>query len=78
VTGIFYLSHRVQTGSGAHPPSYTMALTPEVKTPVRVADHSPPSSPEVKNAWSYTSTPPTRLHGVVFNEARDKSSWRGA
>jgi hypothetical protein len=24
---------------------------------VREADHSPPSSAEVKNAWSYTSTP---------------------
>jgi len=23
----------------------------------READHSPPSSAEVKNAWSYTSTP---------------------
>jgi hypothetical protein len=29
------------------------------------ADHSPPSSAEVKNARSYTSTPPVRLHGVV-------------
>jgi hypothetical protein len=25
--------------------------------PGREADHSPPSSAEVKNAWSYTSTP---------------------
>jgi hypothetical protein len=24
---------------------------------VREVDHSPPSSAEVKNAWSYTSTP---------------------
>jgi hypothetical protein len=28
-----------------------------VKRPVREADHSSPSSTEVKNAWSYTSTP---------------------
>jgi hypothetical protein len=28
-----------------------------VKRPGREADHSPPSSAEVKNAWSYTSTP---------------------
>jgi len=28
-----------------------------VKWPVREADHSPPSSAEVNNAWSYTSTP---------------------
>jgi hypothetical protein len=30
---------------------------PGVKRPEREADHSPPSSTEVKNAWSYTSTP---------------------
>jgi hypothetical protein len=29
-------------------------------------DHSPPSSAEVKNAWSYTSTAPIRLHGIVL------------
>jgi hypothetical protein len=27
-----------------------------IKRPGREADHSPPSSAEVKNAWSYTST----------------------
>jgi hypothetical protein len=27
--------------------------------------HSPPPSAEDKNAWSFTSTPPIRLHGVV-------------
>jgi len=27
-----------------------------VKRPGRKADHSPPSSAEVRNAWSYTST----------------------
>jgi len=32
-----------------------------VKRPGREADHSPPSSAEINNAWSYTSTPPTRL-----------------
>jgi hypothetical protein len=32
---------------------------------VREADYSPPSSVEVKNAWSYTSMPPIRLHGPV-------------
>jgi hypothetical protein len=31
------------------------------------ADHSPPSCAEVKNAWSYTSTPPIHLHGVVLS-----------
>jgi hypothetical protein len=34
--------------------------------PGREANHSPLSSAEVKNAWSYTCTPPIRLHGVVL------------
>jgi hypothetical protein len=32
-------------------------LSPGVKRPRREADHSPATSAEVKNAWSYTSTP---------------------
>jgi hypothetical protein len=32
-------------------------LSLEVKRPEREADNSPPSGAEVKNAWSYTSTP---------------------
>jgi hypothetical protein len=43
----------VQTGSGAHPASYTMGtggLFPGGKArPGRDADHSPPSSAEVNN-----------------------------
>jgi hypothetical protein len=38
-----------------------------VKRPGRAADHSPPSSIEVKNAWSYTSNPSICLHGVVLS-----------
>jgi hypothetical protein len=38
-----------------------------VKRPGRAADHSPPSSAEVKNAFSYISIPPVRLHGVVLS-----------
>jgi len=34
-----------------------LSLGPEVKRSGREADHSPPSSAEVKNAWSYTATP---------------------
>jgi hypothetical protein len=52
--------HRVQNGSEAHPGSYPMVpgtLYMEVKRPGREDDHSPPSSAEVKNTWSYTSTP---------------------
>jgi hypothetical protein len=36
------------------------------KRPEREADHSSPSSAEVENAWSYTSTPPIRLQSVVL------------
>jgi hypothetical protein len=43
------------------------ALSLGVKRPGRETDHSPLSSAEVKNAWSYTSTPPIRLHGVVLS-----------
>jgi len=28
---------------------------------------TPPSSAEVENAWSYTSTPPIRRHVVVLS-----------
>jgi hypothetical protein len=43
------------------------AISLGVKRPGREAVHSPPSSSEVKNAWSYTSTPPIRLPGVVLS-----------
>jgi hypothetical protein len=38
----------------------------EIKRPGREADRSPPFSAEVKNALSYTSILPIRLHGVVL------------
>jgi hypothetical protein len=58
--GDFCLHHRIQTGSGAHPASYPIGAKgsfPGVKRPGREADHSLQPSAEVKNAWSYTSTP---------------------
>jgi hypothetical protein len=45
----------------------TRGSFPGVKRPGCEADHSPLSSVEVKNAWSYTSTPPIRIHGVVLS-----------
>jgi hypothetical protein len=39
----------------------------KVKQVERDADHWPLSTAETKNEWSYTSTPPTRLHGVHKN-----------
>jgi hypothetical protein len=58
--GNFSLHHRVQNGSLAHPASYPMGARgsfPGGKRQGREADHSPPSSAEVNNVWSYTSTP---------------------
>jgi hypothetical protein len=43
------------------------ALSLGIKRPGHEADHSLPSSVEVKNTWSYTSTTPLRLHGVMFS-----------
>jgi hypothetical protein len=58
--GNFSLHHRVQNGSEAHSASSPLGpgtLSLGVKRPGREADHSSPSSAEVKNAWSYTFTP---------------------
>jgi hypothetical protein len=43
------------------------ALSLGAKRQGREADHSPEFSAEVKNVWSYTSTPRIRLHDVVLN-----------
>jgi hypothetical protein len=67
--GNFSLHHRVQNGSGAHPASYPMGIRgpfPGGKAPEREADHSSPSSAEVKEyAELYLHSPIT-------------PSWRGA
>jgi hypothetical protein len=42
-------------------------LSPGTEWPGREADHSHPSWAEIKNAWSYTSTSPISLDGVVFS-----------
>jgi hypothetical protein len=34
----------------------------------RESNHSPPTGAEIKNEWSYTSTPPIGLHGVVLKQ----------
>jgi len=48
--------HRVQTGSGSYPASYTIRTGDSF--PGGEADRSPPSKADFKNAWSYTSTHP--------------------
>jgi hypothetical protein len=57
----FSLLHVVQIGSGVHPAFYPMgtgAHSPGVNWTGRAADHSPPTSAEVKKTWIYISTPP--------------------
>jgi hypothetical protein len=70
------LCHLVQIHSGAHRASSPMETGH--KAVGCDADHSPPSSAKVMNAWSYTSTPPyvftawcivkhsIHLHGMVL------------
>jgi hypothetical protein len=43
------------------------AVSPGVKRLESEANHSLPTSAEVKHTWIYTSTSPIRLHGVVLN-----------
>jgi hypothetical protein len=57
----------VQTGSGIHTTSYTMSIVgyfPGGKA--GKADHSPPTSAEVKEMWIYTSTPPYAANIVIL------------
>jgi hypothetical protein len=68
--GKFSLHHRVQNGSGAHTASYpvnTRVCFPGVTWPGCEADHSPPSSAEVKEWVELYLHSPIRLHGVVFS-----------
>jgi hypothetical protein len=58
--GNFLLTTVSRTALGPTQPPIqwvTGALSLGVKRLGREADHSPPSCAEVKNAWSYTSTP---------------------
>jgi len=53
--------HRVQTDSAAHPASYPMATRdsfPDGIVDVSWADHSPPFSVKIENAWNYASSSP--------------------
>jgi hypothetical protein len=68
--GIFLFTTASRTALGPTQPPIQLvpgALSLGVKRPGREADHSPPSSAEIKNAWSYTSTSRIGLHGVVLS-----------
>jgi hypothetical protein len=67
----FSASLCVQTGSGAHPVSCAMGTRgpfPRGKArPGRDADHSPPLVPSLRKRRSYTSSPPSAIHGVWWD-----------
>jgi hypothetical protein len=55
---LFSKSSRPVLGSTQPPIQWVPgALSPKVKRPGREADHSPPTSAEIKKMWIYTSTP---------------------
>jgi hypothetical protein len=60
-----FFRYRVQTELGVHKISYSMGTGSSLLG--SEADHSPPSRAKVKNVWSYTSTPPICLRGVVLS-----------
>jgi hypothetical protein len=65
----FSLLRSVQTGSGTHSASYPIGTGGSflgVKPPRREADHTTPSSTEVKNGGIYLHSP-IYLHGVLIN-----------
>jgi hypothetical protein len=53
------------------------ALSLGVKRPEREADHSPPSSVEAKNAWSYTSIPQQGAGIARWYSAGLGAGWSG-
>jgi hypothetical protein len=62
----FSLLQNAENGCGAHPSFYSMGtgFFPGLKRPGSEVDQSPPYSAEVKNEWSYTSSPPISFHDV--------------
>ena len=70
---IFSSLHCIQTESGAHLALYsvdTRALSPGIK-PQHEADQSPPSGAEVKNVWSFVSSPQYAFMVWCFIKNRD-------
>jgi hypothetical protein len=64
----FSLRRSVKTGSGAHQasgPMNTGLLSPGIKRPGRVADHSLPSSDKIKNGGAILPLP-CCFHGVML------------
>jgi hypothetical protein len=66
---IFYTTMSRTALGPIHPPIQWVlgVLSWGIKQLGHEADHSPASSAKVKVAWSYTSTPPIHLHGMVLS-----------
>jgi hypothetical protein len=60
---------------GRVPPSLLCNGYRGVKRPGREANHLPPCSAEVKNVWSYASTPPYVFMAWCLVKYKVKSSW---
>jgi len=68
--GIFLLTIESRQDLGPTQPPIQWVpwvLSLRVKRPGCEADHSSPASAEVNNTWSYTVTPPIRLHVLVLS-----------
>jgi len=64
----FYTVSRLALGPTQLPIKWVLgALSPMVKGPGYKADHSCPSSAEIKKAQSYTSTPLPSTHGLALS-----------
>jgi len=73
----FPFLQNVHTVSGVHETSHSLAvgvLSPGVKRLERAVNHVPLSSTEVKNEWSYTSTPHVCLRDSLYGLDYDTST----
>jgi hypothetical protein len=78
--GIFLFTTASRTALGSTQPPIQWvpgALSLGVKRPGREADRSPPSSAEVKIAWSYTSAPQYVFMAWCLVKHRDTSRVKG-
>jgi hypothetical protein len=62
-----FFQHITASRPALRPTQPPTQLVPGVERPGHGADHSTPSSAEVKIAWSYASTPLICLNGVMRN-----------
>jgi len=67
--GNLIASNKVQVGSGAtQPPIQWVPTRGGGQRPGRTVDRSPASSPEIKNEWSCTPTPPVFLVFTIYSK----------